>query len=154
VLSIDPHGGRLDIEIDYAVRATNSRYKPGISVLPVGQQRDRARCRAGAGMDIVESLIVRPGQSREERLAEELGPHFADVEERRARALYEFVRSLAATCATSASTRRAISRSGEWQPFFSASLPGTRAGDAAPHLALLGRDLQALSYSALRDETG
>ena len=26
VLSVDPHGGRLDIEIDYRVRATNSRY--------------------------------------------------------------------------------------------------------------------------------
>ena len=94
-------------------------------------------------MDIVESLIIRPGQSREERLAEELGPHFADVEERRADGLYELVRKLAANMRYyGVDAAGNLDEQGDWQPFFTASLPATRGGDAAPHLALLAAFLK------------
>lgn len=93
-------------------------------------------------MDILESLIARPGQTQEARLPAGLVPHFVDVEERSAAELFAYVKKLAAQVNFFDVNAGAVGAAGDWTPFFDASLPGDRDGGTAPHLALFAAFLK------------
>jgi hypothetical protein len=91
-------------------------------------------------VDVLEILTARPGQTQEERLPDELAPHFADIEERRRDALYDFVKGFAAQVRF----YEAEDAAGEsdWSNFFREKLAEARDGRAPPHLALLAAFLK------------
>ena len=93
-------------------------------------------------MDLLESLIARPGQTQEGRLPAGLAPHFVDVDERRAADLYEFVAKFAARVRFVEARGGALGDDADWTAFFHGTLPADRDGTAPPHLALLAAFLK------------
>lgn len=93
-------------------------------------------------MDILEILTARPGQTQEERLPAELAPHFADIEERGADALYEFVKGFAAKVRYYEASSETAASESDWSVFFREKLPKVRDGRAPPHIALLAAFLK------------
>ena len=94
-------------------------------------------------MDLLESLIARPGQTQEARLPPALAPHFVDVEERSARELYEYATALAAQVSFFDAAGGTVQAAGDWAPFFEGrGLPRDRDGATPPHLALLAAFLK------------
>jgi len=93
-------------------------------------------------LDIVESLIARPGQTQDERLPAGLAPRFVDVEERTAADLYRYARALAAQVNFFDAPGGTVQATGDWTPFFGGALPAGRDGTTPPHLALLAAFLK------------
>jgi hypothetical protein len=93
-------------------------------------------------VDVLEILTARPGQTQEERLPAELSPHFADIEERSADALYEFVKGFAAQVRFYEARTGTIASDSDWSDFFREKLPKARDGRTPPHLALLAAFLK------------
>ena len=93
-------------------------------------------------MDILESLIARPGQTQEARLPAGLAPHFVDVDERSAADLFAYAKALAAQVNFFDVNAGAVEPVGDWTPFFDRPLPGERDGTTTPHLALLAAFLK------------
>lgn len=90
--------------------------------------------------DIIQNLIFQPGQSQDKRMAEELGIHFANIDERTdeellllTRKFAEFVKFYSNDDVTSA---------GDWSRFFPSDpdeirqLLNNKSGEVSPHLAL------------------
>lgn len=95
-------------------------------------------------MDLLESLIARPGQTQEGRLPAGLAPHFADVDERGASELYALAARLAAHVRFVEARGGALADDADWTAFFRDALPADRAGGTPPHLALFAAFLKLL----------
>jgi hypothetical protein len=90
--------------------------------------------------DIIQNLISQLGQSQADRLAEELRPHFADVDERTPEDLLLFVKALSEHVRYYRGSDG--SPDGDWRAFFpdqsgAAQLVAGASGNLPPHLALL-----------------
>jgi len=91
---------------------------------------------------IVQNMISRLGQSQSERLPVELGPHYADVDERTTTDLLKFAREFARMVRFEPLPAAPPEPAGDWSPFFgytdegAAALSAAADGAASPHLAL------------------
>lgn len=88
---------------------------------------------------IIQNMIYRLGQSRDERMAKALGVHFADVDERSPEALLRLTKKLAAAVSFYRTTTAAPA--GNWSPFFPEEseieeVLGRVEGALSPNLAL------------------
>lgn len=84
---------------------------------------------------ILQNAIAQPGQSQDERLARELGVHFADVDERTPEALLAYARALTEIVpfvkpAGPGPEPVPVTTAGGWQPFFEAPSPEKERGAA------------------------
>lgn len=93
-------------------------------------------------MDVLESLIARPGQTQEARLPPALAPHFVDVDERSAADLFAHAKALSAKVNFFDVNAGIVVPAGDWTPFFDTALPSERDGATTPHLALLAAFLK------------
>lgn len=92
-----------------------------------------------AEKDIINNLIIRPGQSQDERMPKELGIHFADIDERTTEDLLSFTRRFAEF--VNYYSNNISSADGNWSGFFPdektiIQLLESRTGNTQPHLAL------------------
>lgn len=95
--------------------------------------------------NIVQNIIFKLGQSQDQRRALELGPHFADVDERTSEDLLDVARELAKKVKYwSLDPQGMLTASGDWAPFVAmipkataAKVLASQTGDVTPHLALL-----------------
>lgn len=92
--------------------------------------------------DIIQNLISQLGQSQNERVAKELQPHFADVDDRTPSDQLVFVQRLSRFVRYYRGS--AIAAAGDWEPFFNTyddasagELLASPSGTTTPHLALL-----------------
>ncbi|MEI7830112.1 MAG: baseplate J/gp47 family protein [Prolixibacteraceae bacterium] len=93
-----------------------------------------------AVQDIIQNLIFRHGQSQDMRMPEELGVHFADIDERSDEELLLFAKKFAEF--VKFYPKDPSDPIGNWTSFFPVDLKGIRMllqnknGDVPPHLAL------------------
>jgi len=93
-----------------------------------------------AEKDIIQNLIFQLGQSQDQRMPEELGIHFADVDERTDEELLLFTKNFAELVNFYHDDPSVIA--GDWTNFFPADISGirqllnNRSGNVPPHLAL------------------
>jgi len=93
-----------------------------------------------AEQDIIQNMILRNGQSQDERPARELGTHFADVDERSAEDLMRFTRKFASF--VNYYHPEKPEPDGTWEAFFPGDAAAIRqalenkSGNTQPHLAL------------------
>ncbi len=93
-----------------------------------------------AEKDIIQNMILQPGQSQDERMPEELGIHFADVDEHTTEDLLLFTKKFAKFI--NYYRDNILVPGGDWFDFFSYNentikqLMDNQTGDTSPHLAL------------------
>jgi hypothetical protein len=93
-----------------------------------------------AGEKIIQSMILQPGQSQDDRPAEALGVHFADVDQRTAKDFLLFTKDFAKY--VNFYKNNITTPAGDWTKFFPydeatvKTLLSTQNGTTTPHLAL------------------
>ncbi len=90
--------------------------------------------------DIIQNLIFQPGQSQDKRMAEELGIHFANIDERTDEELLLLTRKFAEFVKFYSNDD--VTSEGDWSGFFPSDpdeirqLLNNKSGEVSPHLAL------------------